>query len=185
VSAVAGPLVVIGVGNVLLGDDGVGVRVVEALRREAGADPEALPPDTRLVDGGTLGLDLLRDLDGARGLLVVDAADLGALAGTVTVRRDERAGRGPAGIPAGGDGHGVAELLAVAGLLGILPAAVSVIGIGLGEIGVGPALSSRVAAAGPRAVAAARRELGSLDARAAASGAARTAQPGELAGATA
>lgn len=184
-SAVAGPLVVIGVGNVLLGDDGVGVRVVEALRSVAGADPGALPPDTRLVDGGTLGLDLLRDLDGARGLLIVDAADLGGLAGTVTIRRDERATRGPAGIPAGGDGHGVAELLAVAGMLGSLPAAVSVIGIGVVEIGVGPALSPRVAAAVPRAVAAARRELGSLDARATASSAARTAHPGELAGATA
>lgn len=184
-SAVAGPLVVIGVGNILLGDDGVGVRVVEALRSDAGADPDALPPDTRLVDGGTLGLDLLRDLDGARGLLVLDAADLGALAGTVTVRRDARATRGPAGVPADGDGHGVAELLAVAAMLGILPAAVSVIGIGVGEIVVGPALSPRVAAAVPRAAVAARRELGSLDARAVEGGPARTAQPGELAGATA
>ena len=42
--APTGPLVVIGVGNVLLGDDAVGVRVVEALEVAAQADPGILPP---------------------------------------------------------------------------------------------------------------------------------------------
>lgn len=183
-SATHGPLVAIGIGNILLGDDGVGVRVVEALREPAEADPDALPPETRLVDGGTLGLDLLRYLDGARGLLIVDA-DLGAPAGTVTARRDAHATGGWAGRAARGGGRGVEELLAVAAMLGVLPAAVSVVGIGVGEIGPGPALSARVAAAMPRAVAAARRELAALDARAATSGSARRAQPGLPTGATA
>ncbi|OGO55977.1 MAG: hypothetical protein A2V85_04135 [Chloroflexi bacterium RBG_16_72_14] len=143
------PPVVIGVGNLLLGDDAAGLRVVGALRRRAGADPDALPPGTRLVDGGTLGLDLVRVLRGAGALVVVDAADRGASPGTVTVRRDTRVE---------GD-HGVAELLAVAALLGTLPARVTVVEIGVGEMGVGIGLSPAVEAAIPTAAAAVIGEL--------------------------
>jgi hydrogenase maturation protease len=143
------PPVVIGVGNLLLGDDAAGLRVVHALRRRADAEPGALPPGTRLVDGGTLGLDLLRVLRGAGALVVVDAADLGTTPGTVTVRRDARVE---------GD-HGVAHLLAVAGMLGSLPPDVTVIEIGVGEMGVGIGLSPAVEAAIPAAAAAVLGEL--------------------------
>jgi hydrogenase maturation protease len=143
------PPVVIGVGNLLLGDDAAGLRVVQALRRRADAEPGALPPGTRLVDGGTLGLDLLRVLRGAGALVVVDAADRGATPGTVTVRHDARVE---------GD-HGVAQLLAVAGMLGSLPPDVTVIEIGVGEMGVGIGLSPAVEAAIPAAAAAVLGEL--------------------------
>ncbi len=79
----------IGVGNVLRGDDAVGVRVVEGLRAAVAGDPHALPAGTRLVDGGTLGLDLLRSIRDARAVVLVDAVRLGGPAGTVSVLRGD------------------------------------------------------------------------------------------------
>ncbi|MGZ5480287.1 MAG: hydrogenase maturation protease, partial [Candidatus Aminicenantales bacterium] len=69
--------VVLGLGNILLGDEGVGVRVVEELERTGGV------PGVDLVDGGTAGFSLLSFFDGARLVVVVDAADDGAPPGTV------------------------------------------------------------------------------------------------------
>jgi len=182
-----GPLVAIGIGNVLLGDDGVGVRVIERLRALAARDPKGMPAGTTFVDGGTLGLGLLPWLEGARGVLVIDAADLGGLAGAVTVRRGSRAldvdtAREAANATASPEG--VAGLLGAARLLGVLPAAVSVIGVGVEDIEPGVSLSDRVAAALPRAAEAARRELAALDALTVSAVGAATAGV-HLAGATA
>jgi hydrogenase maturation protease len=162
VTTIDGPAVVIGLGNVLLGDDGVGVRVVEAMLAAAGTDPAATRPATRLVDGGTLGLGLLRFMDGARSLLLVDAVDLSRPPGTVCVLRgdeiDLAAGRWGSSISGG-----VGELLAAARLLDRLSAPVSLIGIQVDEVHPGTALSPRVEAAVPVAAQAVRRELLDLD----------------------
>lgn len=60
------PILVVGVGNVLLGDDGVGV----FLARKLG---ERDLPQVEVVDGGTLGLGLLPYLDGRKVLVLLDA----------------------------------------------------------------------------------------------------------------
>lgn len=73
--------VVLGLGNILLGDEGVGVHVVEELRRSGGL------PGVELVDGGTAGFSLLPFFDGAGLVVVVDAAADGAPPGTVTLTR--------------------------------------------------------------------------------------------------
>ncbi len=157
-AARGGPAVVLGVGNVLLRDDGVGVRVVEGLRSVAAHDPSALPEGTRLVDGGTLGLDLLQTVYGARCLLLLDAVDLGRPAGTVSVLR------GDAILAAGGRSvqGGVAELLSVARLMGCLPDLVALVGVQVHDTDLGIGLSEHVAAAVPNAIAAARDELRGL-----------------------
>ena len=49
-SGTGAPPVVIGVGNLLLGDDAAGLRVVGALRRLAAAEPGILPAGGRLID---------------------------------------------------------------------------------------------------------------------------------------
>lgn len=182
-AAHGGPAVVLGVGNVLLGDDGVGVRVVEGLRALGAHDPSALPEGTRLVDGGTLGLDLLRTVDGARCLLLLDAVDLGRPAGTVVVLRGE------AILAAGGAWApsvqgGVAELLSAARLMGWLPDPVAMVGIQVHGTGLGIGLSEHVAAALPHAIATARDELRRLHELADAP-APRTAGAGEAEGAMA
>lgn len=76
-------VLVLGLGNTLLSDDGAGVHVVEALRGEAGTF--AAGGEVVLRDGGTLGLALLPEIESADALIVVDAAAFSAEPGTVRV----------------------------------------------------------------------------------------------------
>ena len=64
-------VLVLGLGNPLRGDDGIGSRVVEELIRRG------LPEGVTALDGGTGGLDLLQVLEGWERVVVVDAADVG------------------------------------------------------------------------------------------------------------
>ncbi|HTY50347.1 MAG TPA: HyaD/HybD family hydrogenase maturation endopeptidase [Steroidobacteraceae bacterium] len=80
---VQAPPVVLGFGNVLLGDDGAGVHAVERLRRELGSDA------INCVDAGTMSFSLLPLVEAAPSMLVIDAACLGAPAGTVALYEGE------------------------------------------------------------------------------------------------
>lgn len=168
-SAMAGPLLVLGIGNVLLRDEGVGIHVLRELERRAGQGDVALPPDTRLIDGGTMGLDLLPQLAGARAVLLLDAVDLRLAPGTVTVLRGDALRARACGTRAV-ERAGVGDLLAAARLADLLPAAVSLVGVQPAEVEVGLALTAVVRAALPAAVAATIAELHGLDADAAATG---------------
>ncbi|RFF28069.1 MULTISPECIES: HyaD/HybD family hydrogenase maturation endopeptidase [unclassified Wenzhouxiangella] len=75
-------IVVIGIGNTLLGDDGVGVHVVEQLRERNLDKPIAF------FDGGTLSFSLLEHIESADRLIIVDAAYLDSPPGTVAVFRN-------------------------------------------------------------------------------------------------
>jgi hydrogenase maturation protease len=75
----AGGTVVIGLGNPLMADDGVGIAALERLRA-AGA-----PPDVELVDGGTWGMNLLPIIESAGRVLLMDAIDAGGAPGTLHV----------------------------------------------------------------------------------------------------
>jgi hydrogenase maturation protease len=156
------PMVVIGVGNTFLRDDGVGVRVVECLERLATFDPMSLPAHTRLVDGGTLDMDLLRVANGARALLLVDGVDLDLAPGSIEVLRGD-AITAAGGQPSGSASGGVGELLAIANLMGWLNEPVALVGIQVADVGFGGGLSPHVEAALPLAVEAARHELFALD----------------------
>jgi hydrogenase maturation protease len=157
------PLAVIGVGNVLRGDDAVGIHAVEGLRAAAERDRRLLPARTLLVDGGTLGLDLLRTIREAGAVVFVDAAHLGAVPGTVRVLRGEDL-IGAAAAPAGEAGA-VGELVAVARVLGWLPEDVSLVAIEAGDVTPGLALSPPVGAAVERAMQAVRTELWRMNGR--------------------
>lgn len=67
---------VLGIGNTLLMDEGVGIHVLSALR----ANP-ALPDDVELLDGGTLSFTLAGPIQDADALIVVDAANIDSPAG--------------------------------------------------------------------------------------------------------
>jgi len=69
---------VLGLGNVILGDEGVGVHVVRALERRE------LPPGVECLDGGTGGFILLEPLENADRIILIDAAADGNPPGTVT-----------------------------------------------------------------------------------------------------
>lgn len=70
-------ILVLGLGNTLLGDEGVGVRVIERLAEEN------LIPNVELMDGGTLSFTLAGPIAEADQLIVVDAANLQAESGSV------------------------------------------------------------------------------------------------------
>jgi hydrogenase maturation protease len=74
-----GGTVVIGLGNPLMADDGVGIAALERLRA-AGA-----PADVELVDGGTWGMNLLPVIESAGRVLLMDAIDAGGAPGTLHV----------------------------------------------------------------------------------------------------
>ena len=71
------PILVLGIGNILLRDEGVGVRVIEQMQKLR------LPDDVELVDGGTAGADLLDVLAERRKVIVIDAVQADCEPGTV------------------------------------------------------------------------------------------------------
>ncbi|HEU0032582.1 MAG TPA: HyaD/HybD family hydrogenase maturation endopeptidase [Kofleriaceae bacterium] len=117
------PLLVLGLGNVLCGDDGAGVIAVHRLRRAW-----AMPAGVRVVDGGTLGLDLLALVAASARVILVDAVRAAAPPGTlVRLTGDEVARAVYERLSA----HqiGVADLLAGAALCERYPDEVVIAGI--------------------------------------------------------
>ena len=81
-------ILVMGVGNALMQDDGVGTAVTDRLATTA-------PPGAGLeiIDGGTIGLSLLPQIEDADGVIVVDAAELAAPPGAIRVFLDDEIDR--------------------------------------------------------------------------------------------
>ena len=71
-------IALLGLGNLMRTDDAVGMLTLRELE-ECGR----LPPEVRVIEGGTLGLDLLECLRDISHLLVLDAVDSGAIPGTL------------------------------------------------------------------------------------------------------
>ncbi len=83
-SFVIRPVLVLGLGNPLQGDDGVGCQAIEVLRQLA------LPDMVEVVDGGTPGIGLIHLLEGRSRAILVDAAEMGRAPGAVVrFRPDE------------------------------------------------------------------------------------------------
>ena len=78
-------VLVIGIGNSLLSDDGFGVHVIKEIRPLLESDDSI-----KIVDGGTIGLNLLPDIEDNNHLIVVDAAEMGLSPGALRVLCDER-----------------------------------------------------------------------------------------------
>jgi len=162
-----GDLLILGIGNVLLGDEGVGVHVVRALEADAAhaVSGKPLPPQSRVVDGGTLGLDLLPLINDARAIVFVDAVALGAPAGSMVTLESDR-------LRAVFAGHlsvhqvGIGDLLAVAILAGMLPEHVALVGVQPESAEFSLELSPAVQAVVPAASRAARAAAWMLHARA-------------------
>ena len=78
------PVLVLGLGNILLQDEGVGVAVIERLQRRY-----RVPEEVELLDGGTSGMALLDDIRGREHLIVVDAVRTGKPPGSEVVLMGE------------------------------------------------------------------------------------------------
>ncbi|MGY6037376.1 HyaD/HybD family hydrogenase maturation endopeptidase [Aeromonas sp. AE23HZ002T15] len=75
---------ILGVGNLLLSDEAVGVRIVEALEREY-----RFAPGIELLDGGTAGMELLEAMASRDHIIVADAVLSSNPPGTVVTLQDE------------------------------------------------------------------------------------------------
>ena len=136
---------ILGVGNLLLSDEGVGLRVVERL-----AATYRLPEGVQTLDGGTLGIDLLYYLEDEDGhplehLLILDAVEMGKEPGALLRMEGDEV---PAFLSLKMSPHqiGIPDMLFAAKLKGIYPPNVVLWGVQPGVLDVGLELSPPVAA---------------------------------------
>jgi hydrogenase maturation protease len=129
---------VLGIGNLIQSDDGVGIHAVRRLR--ALAD---LPDDVEVIDGGTMGLELLHCLEGVGILVVVDAVDSGLAPGTLIRMTGDQV---PAYLSLKMSPHqiGLPDLLFAAKLRDLYPRQVVIWGIQPATIEMGLELSPAV-----------------------------------------
>jgi hydrogenase maturation protease len=154
------PFVVIGIGNVLLGDDGFGPNVIGILA--AGWE---FPATVELIDAGTPGLDLAALLCGREAVILVDAVAAVATAGEVLCYRDHELDRALALRPRVSDHDpALAEALAIAALAGNGPNRVVLFGTVPERVDVGVGLSTAVLRAAHAAAAAITGTLADWDA---------------------
>jgi hydrogenase maturation protease len=130
---------ILGLGNILLGDEGVGVRVVERL-----LSLYQFPEGTLALDGGTLALDLLPYVEDADRMVVIDAVDMRDEPGAVVRITDEEV---PSFLSIKVSPHqmGLADILTAARLQGRCPSELVLWGVQPGVIDTTLDLSPPVA----------------------------------------
>ena len=145
-------IAVVGLGNLMRTDDAVGMLAIQRLRTEP-----RLPNGVLVIEGGTLGLDLLHPLSGVTRLLALDAVEAGVQPGTV-LRFD---GDDVAALPVSKSVHllGFADLIGAMQLSGDAPGEVVVLGVQPQTIDWGTELTSTVEAALPRLIDAALQQI--------------------------
>ncbi|MDC7787003.1 HyaD/HybD family hydrogenase maturation endopeptidase [Rhodoplanes sp. TEM] len=114
---------VLGIGNILWGDEGFGIRAVEEFFRAW-----SMPEDVAVIDGGTQGLYLVQFVTGADRLLVFDAIDYGLPPGTLKIVRDGEVPKFTGAKKMSLHQTGFQEVLSAADLLGRYPARLALVG---------------------------------------------------------
>ncbi len=140
-------MLLLGIGNVLLSDDGAGVHVIRSLERLQ--IQGRLSPSARVCDGGTIGLGLLNELQDADGLIAVDAVQMDAAAGTVRVFRGAEMDRQLGGTKRSAHEAALADLISAAHLSGCVPERRALVGIQPGSTDWGLQPTEAVRAAIP------------------------------------
>ena len=130
-------VLVLGIGNILLSDEGAGVRAVEELRNRYDC------PDTvEIVDGGTVGFELLPYFEDRSHILILDAVNTGNKPGTI-VRIDDP----PAFLQKKISPHqiGLADVMGIAIITDNMPQNIALFGIEPKDLSTGLELSPEVA----------------------------------------
>lgn len=114
--------VVVGIGNRIRSDDGLGVHALGRLEREA-----RVPPGVTFIDGGTYGLELLSYVSDSTHLLLIDAIDIGKPPGTLVRMANQQLH----GLPCAASVHqvGLADLLATLPLVSSTPRETVLLGV--------------------------------------------------------
>jgi len=148
-----GKTLIIGVGNLLLKDEGVGVHVVQELQKKE------LPPSVEVHDGGVAGIGLLDFFPGASKVMLIDAAEMNLEPGTLVRFTPEEVAGNYGGPRFSAHDIGLLEVLELARALDQCPPEVVIFGIQPKEISWGTELSPEVLASIPKVTEAVIREL--------------------------
>ena len=132
-------VLILGLGNILLQDEGLGVQAVQRLESNY-----QLPPDVEIIDGGTKGLDLLPFLEGVTDLLILDAVKMDEAPGTL-IRLEGEAIPKALSVKMSMHQVGLQELLALGDLQGTLPSRIVLLGLEPAVVDWGLELSPPVA----------------------------------------
>jgi hydrogenase maturation protease len=136
-------VLVLGLGNPLRGDDGIGPRVIEVLNRRG------LPEGVTALDAGTGGLDLLQVLEGWERAIIIDAADVGREPGQFARFTSDEARFVGSEDATSLHNAGLAEVLALAEAIGQPLPELVIFGVQPAKIGWGEGLSPAVEATLP------------------------------------
>jgi len=141
------PVLVLGIGNVLLSDDGAGVHVVRVLAdmQNRGGIAKAIA----LRDGGTIGLSLLTDLEDFSAFIAIDATEMHSAPGTVRSFVGPDMDRQLGGNKRSSHEVALADLIGAAHLSGCAPERRALVGIQPASTDWGLAPTEAVAAAFP------------------------------------
>ncbi len=138
-SETRGEVLVIGLGNPLMGDDGLGLAALDRLRTQW-----ELPATVRLVDGGTWGMSLLPLLEDAEAVVLIDAIDAGRRPGELILLERDEVPRF-LGLKLSPHQIDLREVIALAAFRGKLPQRVVVIGLQPERVELSAALTPAVA----------------------------------------
>ncbi|HIE13123.1 MAG TPA: hydrogenase maturation protease [Desulfotomaculum sp.] len=138
-------LLILGVGNVLLKDEGVGVHAVRELKKRN------YPPEVSIVDGGTAGLDLLYLVEDASRLIIIDATNGDAEPGAIFRFSPEELDDYVPSVSSSLHQIGLLEVLHLGRAMGVLPPTV-IFGVQPAVIDWGMELSQEVSRRLPQLV---------------------------------
>lgn len=134
------PIRIIGLGNALRGDDAVGILAARRLRARVG-------DRTEVVEAEMAGVEILELVEGARAVILIDAARSGQPPGTIHRLDASASPIGPTVFPHSSHAINAVDALELARALGTLPTMVIVYGIEASDTEIGHPLSPQVARA--------------------------------------
>jgi hydrogenase maturation protease len=145
-------IVILGVGNLLLSDEGVGVHVANELMKME------LPPAVTVIEGGTDGFGLLNVITEADRLIVIDAVKGAGAPGSIYRFNIDEIQSCPSGFKTSVHQIGILEVISLSGLIGKTPRT-TIIGIEPKSLGIGMELSAEIKAKIPRIIELIKEEL--------------------------
>lgn len=145
--------VVLGLGNILNRDEGLGVQALKLLDSQLGDHPEV-----ELLDGGVLGLNLLMVVEDCSHLLILDAVDAKKPAGTV-IELSKKEIPLYTGIKLSQHQITFQEVLGLANVRGKLPEYLHLVGIQPADLSIGFGLSDSVESSLPQVTVRAQKVL--------------------------
>ena len=147
-------IVVVGVGNLLMQDEGIGIHSVQELEKRG------LPPDVKIIDGGT-SPDLIAYTRVGRKLIIVDAAKAGGQPGDIYRFQPEDLAAEKSEL-ASAHQLGIVENLALMDIAGTRPAEIIIIGVEPEKIDWGMELSPKLKERLPKIINVILKEIGAL-----------------------